>query len=333
MAGHDSFLDVVTNIVGILILLVMVVGLRASQAVENATEREIAAVSTAQQAIEEDLRETLQTTVHAEKEMRDLIHRAIDTRQEAMLREQERMLLTTMVAEAEQEITERRNNLSGQDQRDFDVRRKLNEAQSKLEELTREQIGLSGQDEAVEEIECEPTPLARVVTGEQTHILLADDHLAVVPFDDLLDQMASDAKNNIWRMKDEDVMERTIGPVGGFRLRYTFVKSELLARSGAGTVVAGRFSQFAQCQFLPVRSPTGEPASEALQPGSEFQQHLQRLSPQRTTVTIWAYPGNYDRLREVKREVRSLGFQIAVRPLPAGMPIGASRGGTDSLTE
>jgi hypothetical protein len=36
MIGQDSFLDVVTNIVGILILLVMVVGMRASHAVETA---------------------------------------------------------------------------------------------------------------------------------------------------------------------------------------------------------------------------------------------------------------------------------------------------------
>jgi hypothetical protein len=157
--------------------------------------------------------------------------------------------------------------------------------------------------------------------------------VAVVPFKVLLDQMLDDAKNNIWRLKNEDVMVRTIGPEGGFRLRYSFIKSELVARSHAGNVVAGRFSQFDECQFIPVSSPTGEPALQALELGSEFQQHLERLNPHRTTVTIWTYPGNYDRLREVKRFVRERGFQIAVRPLPAGVPIGASRTGTESVAE
>jgi hypothetical protein len=84
---------------------------------------------------------------------------------------------------------------------------------------------------------------------------------------------------------------------------------------------------------VPERSPTGEPAVEALRPNSELRQYLQRLNAQGTTVTIWTYPGNYDRLREVKRAIRELGFQIAVRPLPKGMPIGASRTGSESLTE
>ena len=38
-------------------------------------------------------------------------------------------------------------------------------------------------------------------------------------------------------------------------------------------------------------------------------------------------------MREIKRSVRQLGFPIAVRPLPKGMPIGASRHGSDSLSE
>ena len=39
MPGQDSFLDVITNIVGILILLVLVVGLRTSHSVHNDPRR------------------------------------------------------------------------------------------------------------------------------------------------------------------------------------------------------------------------------------------------------------------------------------------------------
>ena len=38
MPGQDSFLDVITNIVGILILLVLVVGLRTSHSVKGAPD-------------------------------------------------------------------------------------------------------------------------------------------------------------------------------------------------------------------------------------------------------------------------------------------------------
>ena len=47
MPGQDSFLDVITNIVGILILLVLVVGLRTSHSVREASEN--APVATVEQ--------------------------------------------------------------------------------------------------------------------------------------------------------------------------------------------------------------------------------------------------------------------------------------------
>jgi hypothetical protein len=333
MIGQDSFLDVVTNIVGIIILLVMVVGMRASHAVETAAlvERQ---EDEAPQPDDEELRKARQTALDSERDVRNLVSRVVNTRQETLLREHERLLLNTVVAEAEQEVAERRSELNAQDQRDFDLRRQLNEAQLTLDELTREQLALLSQEPETEDIVCEPTPLARVVTGKEVHLLLADDHVAVVPFDELLELLKADAEANVWRLRDQDELERTVGPVNGFRLRYWFIKAALVARhNGTGTVVAGQFPRFSHCFFVPVTTPSGEPAVEALKPNSEMRQFLQRLNPQGTTVTIWTYPGNYDRLRDVKRAIRELGFQIALRPLPKGMPIGASRTGTESVTE
>jgi hypothetical protein len=333
MIGQDSFLDVVTNIVGIIILLVMVMGMRASQAVETTA---VAERETRQAApdTDEEFQKARQTALDSERDVRTLINRVVNTRQETMLREQERLLLNTVVADAEQEIARRRSELNSQDQQDFDIRRQLNEAQLTLDELTREQMALLTEEPDVEEIQCEPTPLARVVSGKEVHLLLADDHVAVVPFEELLELLKADAEANVWRLRDQDELERTVGPVNGFRLRYWFVKAALVARNNnTGTVVAGQFPRFSHCFFIPVTTPAGEPAPEALHPKSEMRQFLGRLNPQGTTVTIWTYPGNYDRLREVKRAIREQGFQIALRPLPKGMPIGASRTGTESVTE
>ena len=331
MAGQDSFLDVVTNIVGILILLVMVVGLRSSQAVATALGTSDSPPAQPA-ATADDVRAAYEVTADAERSVRETIRRGISARDEAMLREQERMWLHAAVAETEQEIAARRARLNTEDQRDYDLRRKLTEAQITLEELAREQIALASQEPAVEEIECEPTPLGKVVTGKEVHVLLSEDHVAVVPFDELLELMKQDVAANIWRLRQEDELERTIGPVNGFRLRYWFIKTAVVARSESGTVMAGAFPQFSRCYFLPESEPAGEPAAEAMLPDSGFARHLQRIRPG-TTVTIWTYPGNYDRLRELKRAIREFGLQIAVRPLPPGMPIGASRGGSESVSE
>ena len=80
---------------------------------------------------------------------------------------------------------------------------KLATAQSTLDELTREQIGLMSQESNTEQLECQPTPVAKAVTGKEVHVLLSDDHVAIVPFDELLDQMKADAKANVWRMKQQ----------------------------------------------------------------------------------------------------------------------------------
>src|SRR5437764_3602466 len=49
MPGQDSFLDVITNIVGILILLVLVVGLRSSRSVRDAPDVQLAGEARAQE--------------------------------------------------------------------------------------------------------------------------------------------------------------------------------------------------------------------------------------------------------------------------------------------
>jgi hypothetical protein len=333
MIGQDSFLDVVTNIVGILILLVMVVGARTAHAVKRSSTDQTVAASALRDQRQQDLNEAYQAAVTAEKDVHDMIHRAVDLREESLMREQERAVLSRVVAEAEHDIAARRAKLNSHDQRDFDMRRKRSEAQLLLDELTREQVALVSQDMDVEEVQIQPTPLAREVTGDETHVLLSDDHVAVVPFKELMELMREDAEKNLWRLKQQDSMERTIGPVGEFRVRYSIINSEVVARGRAGTMVAGRIPVFEQCTFLPIGSPIGEPAQESLHDGSEFQQHIARLNPHRTTITIWTYPGNYDRLRELKRSIRERGFPIAIRPLPPGVPIGASPSGSKSAAE
>jgi len=56
-----------------------------------------------------------------------------------------------------------------------------------------------------------PTTLAKAVTGKEVHLLLSDDHVAIVPFDELLEVMKEDISSNAWRLRQQDEMERTIG--------------------------------------------------------------------------------------------------------------------------
>ena len=110
-------------------------------------------------ALENKLQEACTTAMTAERNVQDLVHKAVDVHGAAMFREKERAYLNTFVTGFEQEVESRRAKLSAQEQRDFDLRRQLAEAQQTLDNLTREQVALLSAPSPVEVIENEPTPL------------------------------------------------------------------------------------------------------------------------------------------------------------------------------
>ncbi len=90
MPGQDSFLDVITNIVGILILLVLVVGLRTSKSVHESPGGE-AEVAQGQ----EQLKRAYTSAITTEGNVRELIRRVGNAHQEANFRDEERNWLNT----------------------------------------------------------------------------------------------------------------------------------------------------------------------------------------------------------------------------------------------
>jgi hypothetical protein len=264
MVGQDSFLDVVTNIVGILILLVMVVGMRSSKAGATAVSSTVTQIAIPQ---EDQLREAYETAMMDERDVRELVHRTYNTNGDTMLREQERQWLAEAVAEAKQVIETRRAKLSSNDQRDFDLRRQIAEAQLKLETLTREQVALLAAETEDEQIKCEPTPIARLVRGKEIRVQLANDYVAILPFDELLEQMDADLAQNAWRLKNDDELIRTVGPLDGFRLQYRFEVKDVVVTTRNGATTSGRKPVYIGSVFLPERASLGEPALHAMQPG------------------------------------------------------------------
>ena len=123
-------------------------------------------------------------------------------------------------------------------------------------------------------------------------------------------------------------MERTIGPINGFRLRYWFVKEEVVSAQRGGRRDGRQHSRSFRTVTLcrSRRRPASRPAKRC-GPTPNCTSSCSGLQAGRHDCHHLDLPGNFDRLRELKRAIRELGFQIAVRPLPKGMPIGASRHG------
>jgi hypothetical protein len=326
--GHDSFLDIVTNMVGILIILALVVGLRIKNApVALAPSREMLAAA-----------EEIQKNEASEQSLRSDVAQTASqiesVAQEAALREQERDWLATAVARIEEELRTRRDGLGGAAREDFDLRRSLLEAQATLEGLRRERAQVQAARGQTVVVKSYPTPLARTVTGEEAHFQLRSGRIAFIPLETLLLAARSDARAKADRLVEgRTVPEITavLGPEGGFRLRYTAERYDQVERTSQGPVrhVGLRFTRW---QVIPVTSELGEPIQAALAPDSQFNRVVAGLRPE-TTITVWAYDDSFAALRLLREEMHARKLPVAVRPLPGEAIIGASLRGSRSEAE
>ena len=112
MPGQDSFLDVVANIVGILIILVMVVGVRAANTPSEVPPSDMTA------------RAAENSRLHAKSLITDLDaleEQAFLLQGDVAARRLEREQLDMLAVAAEKELENRRERLDADAQRDFDA--------------------------------------------------------------------------------------------------------------------------------------------------------------------------------------------------------------------
>jgi hypothetical protein len=330
--GQDSFLDVITNIVGILILLVLVVGMRTSHSIAKAALADGASSIEGRVANEKSVGDAYQAAIAAQSDVRELARRAVDVHGESMMREQERNWMATFVAAADREVSERRARLSTEQQRDFDVRRQLIDAQQQLDDLGREQIALLSEEPETEVVESLPTPLAKTVSGQEVYLRLSQGQVAIVPLEELKRELETHLERNVWRVREQGSMEGIVGPINGFRLQYAIQLTQVSVPGREGFEQVHNVPKF-RVEFVPISPRIGEPVDQAVLPSSDLLRALKRFSPASTTVTIWTYPDSFQEFRQLKKMLFDLGYAAAGRPLPEGAHISASPNGTKSSAQ
>lgn len=326
-SGHDSFLDIVANIVGILIILVMVVGVRARNApVQASAESENLEPLLAELERDEAVQQNLYNDVRRAAEQIAAIQR------EAAQRNQQRNRLATVVAALDHQLQSRRNQLSAGSQEDFDLTRRLSDARIQLDELQRQrQQALAEKPEAVQ-INSYPTPLSTPVDDHEAHFQLRGGRIAYIPLNELVERFKYDARRQAYKLFDLPELTDTLGPLGGFRFRYTLERQDIPIDTQMTTGKTS-YAKLKRWTLIPTASELGEPIEQALAEGSEFRRVVAGLNPRKTTVTLWTYPDSFSEFRQIKKELFLLGFATAGRPLPDGVPITGSPDGAKSAAE
>ncbi len=313
--GTDSFLDVITNFVGILIILVMVVGDQARHAV----------LPKVQSPDLTELKAAEAEAAHIEGEVRSIADQMQAVDAELAARTYERDQVQTLLTAVEHDLAARRDALDEADRERYDLERDLALASDDLKKL-KEERDLAETTDSLETVTVEsyPTPIGKTVNGQEAHFQLLGGRIVFVPFEALIDRLRVTARDYMSRMSASSDLVDTIGPIGGFRMRFALDRYDS---------PHGSYMQLAHVELLPVSDQLGEPLDRALKPGSDLQDKLSMLSPDRYTITVWTYPDSFAEFRKLKKVLYERGYAVAGRPLPDGMPIGASPSGSKSSAQ
>jgi hypothetical protein len=320
-AGQDSFLDVVTNIVGILIILVMLVGGRAKKVIMDAMPARGERVASLEREVE-----TLdQTVALAESEVAELAAQGRTVATAAAFAGEARLHLATAVSAAKVEVDRLKQETDAGKVKAAEAAARRKELETEIERCTLEAEGLAHLPATTKEVLAYPTPVGRTVNGEEIHFRMGEGRIAYIPIEDLFELAKTQTRRHSSSIAEMANRIESVGPVQGFSLDYVIeakvdqARGQVLIRSREWVV-------------RPVGSGNGETTDVALSPHSRFRQVLSAVTPD-ATVTLWCYPDSFDAYRTIREELHRLGIPTACRPMPEGAPIGGSTEGSKSVVQ
>ncbi|MBI1899521.1 MAG: hypothetical protein HYS13_00225 [Planctomycetia bacterium] len=309
--GSDSFLDVITNVVGIVIILVMLVGMRIKHAPPPQPDTradELAAATQTAETLEEDVLR-LKTSLAA-----------IDAEEQGA-----RGRLAGRLAQAPRE-EELASQLADGRRR---FQKEIEQSQRSLLDLQRQLADLQGQLKdamsvrpKITQIQSYPSPVSRTVDGPEAHFQLLGGRVAYVPFKELAGMMESDVYRKMSTLRNSPELAAVVGPLRGFSLSYTIKHPE-----------GSSMAYLAKVTFVPESSQMGESLNESLRADSSFRAALAQYDSKTTVVTLWTYPDSFAEYRRLKKDLYELGYSVAGRPLPHGRLITGSPSGSRSAAQ
>ena len=351
--GSDSFLDIIGNIVGVLIILIVIAGLYVGNApiamvVKEAAESAAPVLTSdslslpQEKSISDEIASEPAEAVPAEPPI-ELIEKAIaleaeigalerQTREHALQIRQasiERVGLLQDLKALQQGIQVTNDRVRQNHDQVKAARQARDEAHARLLESRRRLEEAAHNVPQPKTIDHQLTPVSRLVDGTEHHFRLAQDQVALVPISRLIARI----QDQIQRRKNWLVKHRRheglVGPIGGFTMRYVVQRQAL---SLAEELRSGRAMMriaVTQWRIEPEPDLVTESAVTAFQPASSFQQALRKI-PRGSTLTFWVYPESFAIYRRLQQFAHRQGFVVAARPLPFDVPIAGSPRGTRS---
>jgi len=333
LSGQDSFLDLVSNIVGILIILVMVAGIRAQYSTANVVDPpKTVADSPALAHLEaqyQELHTKEQASLQLRMDVEELKAQSEIVEEQIYLQSNTYAALFDLMTSVRAGIDLAAEEKSQTFKEKIEYQRQLMETNAKLEQIDKARTYLRQTRPKATVLENIPTPLSQKVEGKELHLRLLGGNVVFVPLDELVIQLGGHVGAEKNRYLKQHTSSGKVGPIDNFELEFLLVTYDVPTNGGIGTRIDLRYAE-----AVPTFEPLGQPLRQALtSPQSEFRRKLSAFQKDLYTVTVWLYPDSFEEYQELKQFLQDHGYSVAARPMVMGSPIGMSPYGTKSSTQ
>ena len=323
--SFDSFLDVVANVVGIILRLILVawVGARSYKAVvpstpPTLTKEEIAELPDPKDPLAPELERQRRELAEAQSRLLENLKEWKKLQQDSTLTAEELARLTSHVAEVDSE----RKNVEDKERQDTQAARNaflsLQEIRERGKRVVEEIEALRKAPPSKQTLRYR-TPVSHVLQWEGMEFECRRGRVAFIDmagFRQEIDRALSEEGQKI--LDETHHYENVTQAIGAFRLRY---KLEL-------DTINSRIITWAEAE--PVMLERGETLEKALSPGSEFRRLIDSIEPESTAVTLWVYTDSFPLYRKLRDYMHERDIEVAGRPAPEGIGMTYSSLGTHS---
>lgn len=338
----DSFLDLVTNVVGIIIRLIVVawVGARGyttispllKQAAPPPQVSELPPVE--DPGMQEQLARESAELAAAEARLLEQLRYLDLAKQERRQVETELTALAPRQAALHQAKAQLEQVKSAGSATDHETALTLAELEKRREKLKNELKELEKVQPATKTLRYQ-TPVSQTVRGDELHFECRHGKVAFVDLGLLLPQVRRGLRDRQDDLKTQWQVSDVTEPIGAFQLRYVIERQRSNLDAAVADANPDPYASFSygvsEWVVEPVLPERGEVAETALTEGSDFRRVIDGLEAQNTAITLWVYPESFAVYRRLRDFLTEKGFTVAGRPLLPDKPIaGSARYGTRS---
>jgi hypothetical protein len=338
--SFDSFLDVVANVVGIILRLILVawVGARSYKAFVPSPPpppvlEEVLALPEPDDPLAAELDRQRRELAATQAHLLDQMRQYEEARQEKGAAETAAKSLATRRRDLEQAQAglEKAARDGGEGSKAATL--SLKEIQERSKHLTEEIEALRKAPSARQALRYR-APVSRVLQSEELFMECRRGRVTVIDLGGLYDQVSKVLRDHGEKLRTQREVSDVTPSVGAFQMHYVIEREKELHEElvpGLSSSAGGSFRfGLARWDLQPVGDDRGETVEQALATGSAFRRVIDALDPHQTAVTLWVYPDSFPLYRRLRDYLHDRDVVVAGRLLPEGAPIAGSRHGTAS---